>query len=111
MLRVRRALHQFGGIAMAKRAAASKPPVKKRVAFTLQAPQATTVMVTGSFCDWLANGYALKKDRHGLWKVTIWLSPGRHEYRFRVDGEWWDDPACAERVPNPFGTQNCVRAV
>jgi hypothetical protein len=25
-----------------------------------------------------------------------------------VDGEWRDDPNCTERVPNPFGSENCV---
>jgi len=25
-----------------------------------------------------------------------------------VDGEWQDDPACSDRVPSPFGSENCV---
>jgi hypothetical protein len=39
------------------------------------------------------------------------LPPGNHQYRFRVDGEWRDDPAAAVRVPNPFGGENAVRVV
>jgi len=38
-------------------------------------------------------------------------TPGRYEYRFVVDGQWRDDPACTERVPNGFGSENCVLRV
>lgn len=83
-------------------------PRKKRVTFTLVGPDATSVLVTGTFCDWQTQSCALKKDRKGTWKTTMSLLPGRYEYRFLVDGEWRDDPNCGERVPNPFGTENCV---
>jgi len=91
--------------------ARSKPNRKKRVIFTLEAPEAKRVHVTGGFCDWQTDSYALKKGRDGTWRTTLPLSPGRHEYRFLVDGEWRDDPNCRERFPNPFGTENCVLRV
>ena len=86
----------------------SSPPRKSRVSFSLLAPQAKTVLVTGSFCDWQVHSIAMKNDKSGTWKKSLRLPPGRHEYRFLVDGEWHDDPQCPERVPNPFGTENCV---
>jgi 1,4-alpha-glucan branching enzyme len=89
-------------------AARPKPPGKKRVVFSLEAPDAQQVLVTGTFCDWQTDSCTLKKGSKGLWKATLSLPPGRHEYRFLVDGEWRDDPNCTERVPNPFGTENCV---
>jgi hypothetical protein len=51
---------------------------------------------------------ALKKDSGGRWKGTLSLPPGEHEYRFRVDGEWRDDPKCSERIPNRYGSENCI---
>jgi 1,4-alpha-glucan branching enzyme len=74
----------------------------------LEAPGAKAVTVTGNFCGWVLEGHPLKHDRQGNWKTTLALPPGQYEYRFLVDGEWQDDPACTDRVPNPFGTQNCV---
>ena len=53
----------------------------------------------------------MKKDKKGIWKVSVPLEPGRYEYRFWVDGDWADDPNAQERVENPFGSQNCVRTV
>jgi 1,4-alpha-glucan branching enzyme len=89
----------------------AKPAAKKRVTFALHAPDAQSVLVTGSFCDWNTAAGALKKDKQGLWKKSIMLAPGRYEYRFLVDGAWQDDPQCAERAPNTFGTANCVLTV
>jgi 1,4-alpha-glucan branching enzyme len=95
---------------MAKKAAqpATKKPAKKRISFALEAPDAKSVIVTGTFCDWAEDLHPLKKDRKGVWKGTVYLMPGRHEYRFLVDGQWQDDPNCAERVSNSFGSSNCV---
>ena len=93
-----------------KKKTASRPPRsprKKRVQFNFEAPDAQSVMVTGTFSGW-QQPTPLKKDKKGLWKTTLTLEPGRHEYRFLVDGEWRDDPQCGERVPNQFGGENCV---
>lgn len=83
----------------------------KRVSFVLRAPQATRVAVTGSFCDWTPEGYALKSYRGGVWRCNVFLAPGRYEYRFVVDGNWQNDPAGTEHVPNPFGSLNTVLSV
>jgi 1,4-alpha-glucan branching enzyme len=48
----------------------------------------------------------MTKDRHNVWSVEVELPPGRHEYKFLVDGkEWWSDPE-APKVPNVWGTEN-----
>jgi 1,4-alpha-glucan branching enzyme len=95
---------------MTERQASARPkrPRKQRVVFTLEAPEAKQVHVTGTFCDWQTRACALKKGKAGVWQTRLSLPPGRYEYRFLVDGEWRDDPNCAERQANPFGTENCI---
>jgi len=44
----------------------------------------------------------------GLWVVEIALPPGRHEYRFIVDGAWVNDPQAVETVSNDFDSVNDV---
>ena len=83
-------------------------PQPKHHTFTLDAPGAQSVVVTGSFCDWAREGHPLRRDGNGTWKTVLTLPPGRYEYRLVVDGQWQDDPMCHERVSNPFGTENCV---
>ena len=81
---------------------------KKRKLFKLLAPQAESVYLAASFNDWDPHARPLKKDARGLWKTSVTLPLGKHEYRFVVDGEWRDDPRCEEHHPNPFGTTNCI---
>ncbi len=95
-------------MAKASKTPKEKLPVKQRVTFSLSAPDAAAVLLTGSFCDWEMNSVTLTKGPDGVWKKMISLAPGRYEYRFLVDGQWHDDPAATERVANDFGTENCV---
>ena len=94
---------------MAKRANAGETAkrTKKRYQFLYEDSAANSVRVTGSFCEW-TDGFPLKRDKQGVWKTSVPLSPGRHEYRFLVDGEWRDDPKAPERVPNAYGGQNAI---
>jgi len=80
----------------------------KPVEFKLFAPQAKKVVLAGSFNKWDVKKLAGKKDSKGNWLVKTSLKPGRHEYKFFVDKNWWNDPKCTSCVPNAFGTHNCV---
>jgi RNA polymerase-binding transcription factor DksA len=93
---------------MLKRQTTPKSPRPRRCQFILEAAAADRVAVTGSFNNWSSDGEPLTRGRRGVWKATLLLPPGRHEYRFLVNGQWQDDPACTERVVNSFGTENCV---
>jgi len=80
----------------------------KAVEFKIFAPQAKKVILSGSFNKWDTRKLTAKKDARGNWLVKTSLKPGRHEYKFLVDGSWWNDPKCSACIPNAFGTQNCV---
>ena len=81
---------------------------KRKVMFSYVAPAVQSVMLAGDFTGWQQAPVSLKKDKTGVWKKTLSLSPGKYEYRLLVDGQWQDDPQCANRQPNQFGGQNCV---
>jgi len=83
----------------------------KKVLFEFVAPDAQKVYLAGDFNNWNPKTNLMKKDKKGICKVTVSLKPGRYEYRFLVDGNWVNDPACCDCVPNEFGSQNCVRIV
>jgi DnaK suppressor protein len=85
-----------------------RSPRVKRCQIAILAPNARTVAVTGNFCDWVQDSHPLSHRPDGTWLTTLNLPPGRYEYRFVVDGNWQDDPTCSERIPNRFGTENCV---
>lgn len=83
----------------------------KKETFQIIAPDAEEVLLLGTFTNWEEDPILLRHENDGIWKITLPLDSGRHEYRFIVDGQWRDDGKCAHRVWNAFGTQNCVREV
>ena len=72
---------------------------------------AQEVCIAGSFNDWHPRVTPMIRLNDGKWAKELALPPGRHEYRFVVDGEWVDDPAATELIPNSFGTANAVLEV
>ena len=88
---------------------AERPP-EKPVEFLLKKPDATSVALAGTFNGWDPSRTPLRKESQG-WKTTLWLPPGRYEYKFVADGEWMADPAGADSAPNVFGSINSVMMV
>ena len=85
--------------------------VQSKIKFEYSALEAKEVSLAGNFNRWDSQANPMKKDKKGIWKVTLSLQPGRYEYRFFVDGNWENDPSCSSRVANEFGGENCVRIV
>jgi 1,4-alpha-glucan branching enzyme len=82
-----------------------------KIQFVFPAPEAQKVSLGGDFNNWDTHADPMKKDKKGIWKVTVNLKPARYEYLFFVDEKWENDPSCTENVPNVFGSMNCVRIV
>jgi chromosome partitioning protein len=86
--------------------------IPEGVLFTLDAPGAAEVSVTGEFTAWSREGRRLTRDAaDGLWKAVINIPPGEYEYRFVVDGLWIRDPNNLEYTRNEFGQENSVLVV
>jgi len=96
---------------VAKKAAPKKTVAKKKTPsteFSLQAPEASEVYLVGDFNDWSTTLHRPRKYKDGTWRKKLPLKPGRYEYLFLVDGEWWTDPENPQRTTNPFGSENSV---
>jgi len=86
-------------------------PGHKRISFVLRHDHARDVVITGDFTGWSNDGVRLTKGPGGEWQAILQLEHGEHQYRLRVDGAWEDHPQAKKRVPNPFGTENCILTV
>ena len=53
----------------------------------------------------------MKKGRDGTWRIKVKLPPGKHEFKYFIDGAWAQNIPGTEMVPNPFGTYNGVIGV
>jgi 1,4-alpha-glucan branching enzyme len=70
-------------------------------------PGAHRVIITGSFNNWSTNDYRMV-GRDGKWVFPIWLKPGKHTYKFIIDGTWILDPKNEHWEENEYGTHNSV---
>jgi 1,4-alpha-glucan branching enzyme len=80
------------------------------VDFVLKKPEAKSVFLAGTFNGWSAKRTGMSRDSQG-WTITLWLPPGRYEYKFVVDGQWLSDPQATDSAPNEFGGINSVLTV
>lgn len=83
-------------------------PLHRRIPFSVTAPRAAKVAVTGDFTQWSQDGIPLRKASNGQWGTVLSLPPGDHQYRLLIDGEWCDDPMAKKQIPNQFGGSNGV---
>jgi len=86
-------------------------PQKVNVTFVLLEPGAKQVFLCGEFNGWASDATPMKRDDAGHWETTLALAPGRHEYKFLVDGNWKHDPLAHVNVWNQKGTLNSVAQV
>jgi len=93
-----------------KGAAKTKKKTIPSTEFTLYAPNVKEVYLAGDFNNWQpdAKDYRLRKFKGDIWKKMLKLKPGRYEYQFVVDGQWWCDPENDKRATNPYCTENSV---
>jgi 1,4-alpha-glucan branching enzyme len=77
-----------------------------RKTFRFEHRTARTVALAGDFSGWSATAHPMKRGRDKIWSIALDLTPGRHEYKFLVNGdEWWNDPD-APKVQNVWGSEN-----
>jgi 1,4-alpha-glucan branching enzyme len=94
-----------------KVAAKREKAALRSVPFATRVGEAAEVVLTGDFTEWKDEGIRLSRGSNGEWKTTLKLAPGEYQYRLRIDGQWRDHAQAEKRVPNPFGTENCVLTV
>jgi 1,4-alpha-glucan branching enzyme len=95
------------------RTASTRPTqtARRPVRFELEISKARSVSVVGTFNDWKLGITPLSCLGGAKWAREVPLAPGRHEYRFVVDGQWMDDPKARTHAPNPYGGRNAVLEV
>jgi 1,4-alpha-glucan branching enzyme len=95
---------------MVKKKSQAGGPLNSKVSveFKLSAPHANDVRIAGDFTQWEASARPLQRGADGIWWTQLNLKPGRHEYKFLVDGQWQIDPACSNSAQSALGSVNSV---
>jgi len=84
----------------------------KSVQFEIAAKQGSKVYVAGTFNNWDPTSHPLNHHpEEGVFKATLHLLAGTHEYKFVVNGVWQCDSKCPHWATNTHGTLNSVICV
>jgi len=94
-----------------KKALPSRKAATRWIPFEVKLSGAHDVVITGDFVQWAPQGVPLSYDGAETWRTALDLAPGEYQYRLIVDGAWADDPKAVKRVPNEYGSENCVLIV
>jgi AMP-activated protein kinase-like protein len=98
------ALLRLGPARSTSQAGAAGSP-KLLVQFRLQAADASTVRLAGSFTNWQSQ-YDLHQTSPGIWTITLPLPLGVYDYAFVIDGQHWVADPYAQAVDDGFGGTN-----
>lgn len=80
------------------------------VEFVLDQETAETPHLMGSWDDWRLPGVPMVRQPGEVptWKAKVQLSPGEHQFRYRIGDDWWNDPSADRYVDNGLGSDNSV---
>jgi hypothetical protein len=97
-----------GGVYTAQKKVLPPPSLKGNTVFRLKGyPEATIVILSGSFNNWNQSQFVFGREGDE-WICRIDLEPGKHTYKFIVDGNWLLDPANADTEEDAAGNVNSV---
>jgi hypothetical protein len=87
------------------------PSLKGNTTFRLKGyASAGIVALAGSFNDWNQSQFICGREADE-WVCRIDLEPGKHAYKFIVDGNWLLDPANPNTEDDDYGVKNSVIVV
>ncbi len=66
--------------------------------------------MVGSWDGWSLPGIPVVRQQSEApaWKAVVQLSPGEHQFRFRIGSHWFNDPSADRYVDNGLGGDNSV---
>jgi 1,4-alpha-glucan branching enzyme len=80
----------------------------QKVTFSFEGNGAREVFLLGDFNNWNPTSHQMNNNGNSVWKKTVMIPSGKHEYKFLADGQWTEDPLNDQTCPNCFGTYNSV---
>jgi hypothetical protein len=95
----------------ARKVVLPSPSVKGNTTFKLRGyPAANIIALAGSFNDWAPSQLIFAKESD-IWVCRIELAPGKHTYKFIVDGDWVIDPTNPKTEEDEAGNVNSVLVI
>lgn len=82
---------------------------ERMIQFVARLPGKSAVSLAADFTSWQPRPLSKRPD--GCFELSLPVPPGLRAYKYLVDGQWCEDPACPDRRPDGYGGYNSVRLV
>ena len=66
------------------------------------------IFLAGNFNDWKPDNpqFLMTADASGTYTITVKLPPGTYQYKYVIEGKWFQDTYAPGAAPDGFGGQN-----
>ena len=83
------------------------------IEFVLEQDFAETPHLMGSWDEWRFPGtpMSLEAGEPQRWRALLKLPPGEHLFRYRIGGNWFNDPRADGYIENGMGDHNSIVVV
>ncbi|HON18765.1 MAG TPA: alpha-amylase family glycosyl hydrolase [Salinivirgaceae bacterium] len=90
-----------------------KNSLKKQVTFRYKPRNSnpSKVQIAGQVNNWNPSESLFTMTDDGIWEYSLWLNPGKYQYKLVVDGAWILDPDNPIIEDNNIGGQNSIVTV
>jgi len=80
------------------------------VEFVLDLESVEMPHLVGSWDRWRPAGIPMVRQQGETpsWRAVVQLSPGEHQFRYRIGSHWFNDPSADRYVDNGLGGHNSV---
>lgn len=73
--------------------------------------RAHRVYLVGDFNHWDEQSLPMRRSNSLRFEIELVIPPGRYQFKYLIDGIWWNDPDADEYVDNFWGSEDSVICV
>ena len=73
--------------------------------------RAERVYLVGDFNKWNEQSLPMRKSRGRGFELELDIPPGRYQFKYLIDGIWWNDPNADDYKNNFWGSEDSVICV
>jgi 1,4-alpha-glucan branching enzyme len=79
-----------------------------KIRFEWPAEKAREVFLVGDFNRWDEKSHRLQKSAKNRYQIELEIPPGKYQFKFLIDGIWYNDPDADEYEYNAWGSEDSV---
>lgn len=79
-----------------------------KIRFTCPTRKGKRAFLVGDFNCWDEHSHRMKQDNKDQLQLDLDIPPGKYNFKYLVDGVWWNDPDADDYAQNSWGSEDSV---